>query len=75
MTVAQCFVLTLLFSFVPGLRLALGLTPIMWWQYLMALGWGSINFLGNEWLAKPIARRKIAAQIAARREEMKTINV
>eukprot|EP01071_Lankesteria_metandrocarpae_P007669 Lankesteria_metandrocarpae@DN4745_c0_g1_i1.p1 len=49
--------LTLSITVVPWINGIFGLIPIFWWQYLLAMSWGIFNFIGDEFVPKPIYRR------------------
>eukprot|EP01054_Gregarina_sp_Poly1_P010927 Gregarina_sp_Poly_1__10926@NODE_856_length_5950_cov_321_945436_g619_i0_p1_GENE_NODE_856_length_5950_cov_321_945436_g619_i0NODE_856_length_5950_cov_321_945436_g619_i0_p1_ORF_typecomplete_len1223_score165_92Hydrolase/PF00702_26/1_2e48E1E2_ATPase/PF00122_20/1e03E1E2_ATPase/PF00122_20/6_6e48E1E2_ATPase/PF00122_20/8_4e02Cation_ATPase_C/PF00689_21/1_8e04Cation_ATPase_C/PF00689_21/6_6e03Cation_ATPase_C/PF00689_21/3_3e31Cation_ATPase_N/PF00690_26/9_4e18Cation_ATPase/PF13246_6/4_6e10Cation_ATPase/PF13246 len=55
-----CSILTLLLVVVPGLRDLFSLTPIAWYQYLIAFGWGLVSVVLDEAIPKVAYRRREA---------------
>eukprot|EP01055_Gregarina_sp_Pseudo9_P002807 Gregarina_sp_Pseudo_9__2806@NODE_303_length_3213_cov_3_620983_g284_i0_p3_GENE_NODE_303_length_3213_cov_3_620983_g284_i0NODE_303_length_3213_cov_3_620983_g284_i0_p3_ORF_typecomplete_len273_score44_94Cation_ATPase_C/PF00689_21/1_2e22_NODE_303_length_3213_cov_3_620983_g284_i023073125 len=65
---ALCGVLTLAFVLIPGLRDVFSLTPISWFQYFIAIGWGLLSVFLDEVVPKPLYRRKERRRQAAMRK-------
>eukprot|EP00917_Polyrhabdina_sp_WS-2016_P023401 GHVP01050744.1.p1 GENE.GHVP01050744.1~~GHVP01050744.1.p1 ORF type:complete len:1240 (-),score=214.13 GHVP01050744.1:1558-5277(-) len=50
------FVATLILTIIPWINTIFGVTPLFWWQYLLAMSWGLVNLVGDELIPKPVYR-------------------